>query len=188
MKRLKSTFNSKIFAFGSLLLLSNGLSPAIAQEENQQKLSTTMEWITTESGLRYRDVNHGKGETVQVGDTVRVHYNGWLDQINGSKQFDSSYDRKRPLSFEVGSKRVIAGSNLISLTTILITLLNIKPAYYGAGWDETLLTNFNVGGKREVIIPSSLGYGTRGAAGIIPPDATLYFVIELLGLTQGRSK
>ena len=117
-------------------------------------------FMTTESGLKYRDTNVGDGELPSPGDTVRVHYTGWLDDFgdeNGVK-FDSSYDRRSPLVFKVGVKQVIAG------------------------WDEALLTNMKVGGKRDIIIPSQLGYGKRGAGGVIPPDATLYFKIELVGI------
>lgn len=75
-----------------------------------------------------------------------------------SVRFDSSYDRRSPLSFKVGVHQVISG------------------------WDEALLTNFKVGGVREVVIPPDLGYGKRGAGGVIPPDATLFFKMELVGL------
>ena len=89
----------------------------------------------------------------------KVHYTGWLndfDDLDG--KFDSSYDRRKPLSFAVGTGRVIQG------------------------WDEGLLT-MKVGGKSRFIIPSKIGYGSRGAGGIIPPDATLYFEVELLSVT-----
>lgn len=115
-------------------------------------------FITTESGLKYRDTLVGDGDVPSPGDTVRVHYTGWLSDFESEKKFDSSYDRRSPLVFKVGVKQVIAG------------------------WDEGLLTNLKVGGKRELIIPAQLGYGSRGAGGIIPPDATLYFKIELVGI------
>jgi peptidylprolyl isomerase len=115
-------------------------------------------FITTDSGLKYRDTKVGDGDMPYPGDTVRVHYTGWLDDFESEKKFDSSYDRRSPLVFKVGVKQVIAG------------------------WDEALLTNMKVGGKRDIIIPSQLGYGSRGAGGVIPPNATLYFKIELVGL------
>lgn len=115
-------------------------------------------FITTSSGLKYRDIKAGDGASPQPGDTVRVMYTGWLDDFDSEKKFDSSYDRRSPLVFKVGVRQVIAG------------------------WDEGLLTNMKVGGKRELIIPASLGYGARGAGGVIPPNATLYFRIELVGI------
>lgn len=112
----------------------------------------------TESGLKYMDTVVGDGKLPTPGDTVRVHYTGWLDDFDGEKKFDSSYDRRSPLAFKVGTKQVISG------------------------WDEALLTDMKVGTKRQVVIPSDLAYGKRGAGGVIPPDATLYFTMELIGL------
>lgn len=89
---------------------------------------------------------------------MRVHYTGWLDDFESEKKFDSSYDRRSPLSFPVGTRKVIAG------------------------WDEGILTDLKVGGKRNLIIPPELGYGSRGAGGVIPPNAKLYFSIELVGI------
>eukprot|EP01031_Cornospumella_fuschlensis_P039626 gene39626-48242_t len=113
---------------------------------------------TTQSGLQYRDLKVGDGATPVPGDTVRVHYTGWLDGFDSPKKFDSSYDRRAPLVFKVGTHQVIAG------------------------WDEGLLTDMKVGGKRDLIIPADLGYGSRGAGGVIPPNATLYFRVELVGI------
>jgi FKBP-type peptidyl-prolyl cis-trans isomerase len=110
--------------------------------------------ITTESGLQYEDVVVGTGRQAQVGDTATVHYTGWLQ--NGTK-FDSSVDRKQPFSFRVGAGQVIKG------------------------WDEGVGT-MKIGGKRKLIIPPDLGYGSRGAGGVIPPNATLTFDVELLDL------
>ncbi|KAJ1413182.1 hypothetical protein B484DRAFT_335591 [Ochromonadaceae sp. CCMP2298] len=115
-------------------------------------------YTSTDSGLQYKELKIGDGEVPIPGDTVRVHYTGWLDGFDGVKKFDSSYDRRSPLVFKAGVKQVIAG------------------------WDEALLTGFKVGGKRQVIIPAALGYGARGAGGVIPPDATLYFTMELVGI------
>ena len=108
--------------------------------------------ITLESGLRYLEHIAGKGEITQVGNTVSVHYSGFL--ANGTK-FDSSHDRGQPFSFTLGDYRVIKG------------------------WEEGLL-NMKKGGKRTLIIPPVLGYGEKGAGGIIPPNATLMFEVELV--------
>lgn len=108
--------------------------------------------VTTPSGLQYVELVVGSGATAQAGQTVLVHYTGWLE--NG-KKFDSSVDRGQPFSFPLGVGRVIKG------------------------WDEGV-QGMKVGGKRKLIIPSNLGYGARGAGGIIPPHATLIFEVELL--------
>ncbi|MEK7747710.1 MAG: FKBP-type peptidyl-prolyl cis-trans isomerase [Nitrospirota bacterium] len=108
--------------------------------------------VTTASGLQYVDIVEGKGAAPKVGQTVDVHYTGWL--TNGTK-FDSSVDRGEPFSFVLGEGMVIKG------------------------WDEGLST-MKVGGKRKLTIPPTLGYGKRGAGGVIPPDATLIFDVELL--------
>lgn len=110
--------------------------------------------VTTSSGLQYIDIKVGAGATAQAGQTVSVHYTGWLE--NG-KKFDSSVDRGQPFSFPLGAGRVIKG------------------------WDEGV-QGMKVGGKRKLTIPSNLGYGARGAGGVIPPNATLIFEVELLGL------
>ncbi|BFU89207.1 MAG: Peptidyl-prolyl cis-trans isomerase [Nitrospira sp.] len=110
--------------------------------------------ITTSSGLKYVDQLVGAGEVAVAGKTANVHYTGWLE--NG-KKFDSSLDRGQPFSFPLGAGRVIKG------------------------WDEGV-QGMKVGGKRKLTIPSDLGYGSRGAGGVIPPNATLIFDVELLGL------
>ena len=109
---------------------------------------------TTASGLKYEDVNVGTGETATAGRTVSVHYTGWLTD---GKKFDSSKDRGKPFEFPLGGGRVIKG------------------------WDEGV-QGMKVGGVRKLTIPASLGYGSRGAGGVIPPDATLVFEVELLGV------
>ncbi len=112
--------------------------------------------VTTASGLKYVDVVTGKGASPTTGKTVKVHYTGTLE--NG-KKFDSSVDRNEPFSFTIGVGQVIKG------------------------WDEGVMT-MKVGGKRKLIIPSDLGYGARGAGGVIPPNATLLFDVELLDVAK----
>lgn len=109
---------------------------------------------TTKSGLKYVDEILGTGSSPKTGQTVKVHYTGWLE--NGTK-FDSSVDRGEPFNFVIGVGQVIKG------------------------WDEGVST-MKVGGKRKLVIPSVLGYGPRGAGKLIPPNATLVFDVELLGL------
>lgn len=110
---------------------------------------------TTASGLRYLELTEGDGDEAVAGKDVKVHYTGWLES-DGSK-FDSSVDRGDPFSFPLGAGRVIRG------------------------WDEGV-AGMKVGGKRKLIIPSALGYGAQGAGGAIPPNATLIFEVELLGV------
>ena len=110
--------------------------------------------VTTDSGLKYIDIVDGTGTTPQKGQTVSVHYTGTLE--NGTK-FDSSRDRGQPFQFPLGAGRVIKG------------------------WDEGIAT-MKIGGQRQLIIPPDLGYGSRGAGGVIPPNATLLFDVELLGV------
>ena len=114
--------------------------------------------VTTSSGLQIIDTKAGTGASPRAGQTVTVHYTGWLYQ-NGArgKKFDSSVDRGEAFSFPIGQGQVIRG------------------------WDEGVVS-MKVGGKRTLIIPPQLGYGARGAAGAIPPNATLIFDVELLGV------
>ncbi|HTJ97337.1 MAG TPA: FKBP-type peptidyl-prolyl cis-trans isomerase [Rhodocyclaceae bacterium] len=110
--------------------------------------------ITTASGLIIDDVIVGTGAEATAGQTVSVHYTGWL--TDGTK-FDSSKDRNDPFEFHLGGRQVIAG------------------------WDEGV-QGMKVGGTRKLTIPANLGYGARGAGGVIPPNATLVFEVELLDL------
>lgn len=112
--------------------------------------------VTTATGLKYTDVKLGSGASPVKGKQVKVHYTGTLE--NG-KKFDSSVDRNEPFSFVIGVGQVIAG------------------------WDEGVMS-MKVGGKRKLIIPSKLGYGERGAGGVIPPNATLLFDVELLDVAK----
>ena len=112
----------------------------------------------TNSGLKYTDVKVGTGAEAKAGQTVKVHYTGWLDNKGQKgKKFDSSVDRGKPFDFPLGAGRVIRG------------------------WDEGV-AGMKVGGKRQLIIPASLGYGERGAGSAIPPNATLIFDVELLAV------
>jgi peptidylprolyl isomerase len=114
--------------------------------------------MTTSTGLQITDTTVGTGATPKTGQICVMHYTGWLYE-NGvkGKKFDSSVDRGQPFEFPLGRQQVIAG------------------------WDEGVAT-MKVGGKRTLIIPPALGYGARGAGGVIPPNATLMFDVELLGV------
>ena len=111
-----------------------------------------MSIITTDSGLQYDELQVGEGAEATPGKTVTVHYTGWLTD---GKKFDSSKDRNDPFAFVLGGGMVIRG------------------------WDEGV-AGMKVGGKRKLVIPPELGYGARGAGGVIPPNATLVFEVELL--------
>ena len=111
---------------------------------------------TTASGLQYWDIVEGTGATAVVGSQVTVHYTGWLAY---GQKFDSSVDRGQPFSFPLGGGQVIKG------------------------WEEGV-AGMKVGGKRQLLIPPELGYGASGAGGVIPPNATLIFDVELLQVNR----
>ena len=118
-----------------------------------------MSLTMTSTGLQYEDITVGEGAEAKAGDHVSVHYTGWLQNEDGSAgaKFDSSKDRNQPFEFPLGAGHVIKG------------------------WDQGV-QGMKIGGKRTLVIPSALGYGPRGAGGVIPPNATLIFEVELLGV------
>ena len=149
---------SLILSAALLVLVAAGASAdekkPSAPGEPEKKSESKM--TKTSSGLQYEDTKVGTGATPQKGQTCVMHYTGWLWE-NGAKgkKFDSSLDRGTPFSFPIGQGHVIKG------------------------WDEGVAT-MKVGGKRTLLIPPDLGYGSRGAGGAIPPNATLLFEVELL--------
>ncbi|MBD2180678.1 FKBP-type peptidyl-prolyl cis-trans isomerase [Planktothrix sp. FACHB-1355] len=140
-------------AINQTLVADNTMSSAEKPASNEEAGNGKV--VTTESGLKYIDLVEGTGAIPKTGQTVIVHYTGTLE--DGS-QFDSSRDRNQPFSFPLGRGRVIKG------------------------WDEGIST-MRVGGRRQLIIPAELGYGSRGAGGVIPPNATLIFDVELLRIS-----
>ena len=142
----------------SLVLTGILTSNATAEIKKEVKKMQKTDEITTPSGLKYIDKVVGTGKSPTKGQTVTVHYTGWLNN-NGEKgkQFDSSVDHGQPFQFTIGVGQVIKG------------------------WDEGV-SKMKIGGERELIIPSLLAYGERGAGGDIPPNATLIFNVKLLGV------
>lgn len=135
-------------------------APSAEDVNNQNSNSTaTLQRVKTSSGLQYEDIKIGGGETARIGYNATVHYTGWLKSRDGStgRKFDSSRDRDEPFTFRLGAGQVIQG------------------------WDEGVL-GMRVGGIRKLIVPSYLGYGANGAPPNIPPNATLIFEVELLGI------
>ena len=132
------------------ILLAGALAIAMSST------ASAAETVTLPSGLKYKDEVVGTGPEPQAGQKVTVHYTGWLDEGGGKKgkKFDSSRDRNQHFSFTLGAGQVIRG------------------------WDEGVDT-MKAGGKRTLIVPPELGYGARGAGGVIPPNATLVFDVEL---------
>ena len=140
------------------IVLAAALTGSVAVGTSTSSMAQAAKTMTTASGLQIADSKVGTGATPKPGQTCVMHYTGWLYE-NGKKgkKFDSSVDRGEPFEFPIGQQRVIAG------------------------WDEGVAT-MKVGGKRTLIIPPALGYGARGAGGVIPPNATLMFDVELLGV------
>ncbi len=138
-----------------VLVVTIGVAAVAITTSTAEAAGKTM---TTQSGLTITDTTVGTGAIPEKGQTCVMHYTGWLYE-NGVKgqKFDSSVDRGQPFEFKIGVGQVIGG------------------------WDEGVAT-MNVGGKRTLIIPPELGYGARGAGGVIPPNATLIFDVELLGV------
>src|SRR5436305_3459510 len=146
----------------STLILAPGR--ALAQDkpaEKKEKPAMAMDKpegkeVVTSSGLKYVDQKAGEGEEAKTGDVVTVHYTGWL--TDGQK-FDSSLDRNQPFTFKLGAGQVIEG------------------------WDKGV-AGMKVGGKRKLTIPPGLAYGNRAVGGVIPPNSTLVFEVELLGIKK----
>ena len=151
----------KIFTLWIVLMVF-AVAGAWAQTDNSSPTKVTGKSKSTASGTEYWDITVGTGATATPGKTVTVHYTGWL--TNG-KKFDSSVDRGQPFVFPLGGGQVIKG------------------------WDEGV-AGMKVGGKRQLKVPPAAGYGAQGAGGVIPPNATLIFDVELLGVsnkaTQGK--
>lgn len=144
-----------------LLLVGVGLAIAACSDKEVKSASapaqaTEAKEVTTPSGLSYVDLVVGTGAQPVAGKAVKAHYTGWLE--NGTK-FDSSVDRGEPFVFTIGTGEVIPG------------------------WDEGVMS-MKVGGKRRLIVPPQLGYGAAGAGGVIPPNATLIFEVELLDVAK----
>jgi peptidylprolyl isomerase len=139
-------------------VVSTWIGVLVAVAPTAAPAQETGKMITTSSGLQFEDTEVGTGATPRAGQICVMHYTGWLYE-NGvkGKKFDSSLDRGQPFEFQIGVGQVIRG------------------------WDEGVAT-MKVGGKRTLIIPAELGYGARGAGGVIPPNATLMFEVELLGV------
>src|SRR5499427_6280408 len=147
----------RLISFLSIALLAafaiaQDTKPAAPEKKSESKM------IKTASGLQYEDTKVGTGPSPKSGQNCVMHYTGWLWE-NGAKgkKFDSSLDRGTPFTFPIGQGMVIKG------------------------WDEGVST-MKIGGKRTLLIPSQLGYGAKGAGGVIPPNATLLFDVELLGI------
>jgi peptidylprolyl isomerase len=144
---------SSVVAFALVTALTAAFTAAGSTTAAAQAAGKTM---TTASGLQITDTTVGTGATPKAGQICVMHYTGWLYQAGAKgKKFDSSVDRGQPFEFPLGRQQVIAG------------------------WDEGV-ASMKVGGKRTLVIPPELGYGARGAGGVIPPNATLIFDVELL--------
>lgn len=157
----KQAANLTDLALGLYLAASTMIfapATAAAQQSDNAAAAATLGPVTTASGLQFRDLKIGNGQAAQSGDTVDVHYTGWLQNADGSRgrKFDSSRDRGEPLSFTIGQHEVIKG------------------------WEEGL-QGMQIGGRRRLIIPAMLAYGPRNVGnGLIPPNSNLIFEVELV--------
>ncbi len=140
--------------FATTVALFLFAAATIAHADTTAPSKTKGKPVTTPSGLKYWELKKGSGAVAKAGDSVQVHYTGWLTE---GKKFDSSVDRGSPFVFKLGAGMVIKG------------------------WDEGV-AGMKVGGKRQLHIPAELGYGARGAGDAIPPNAALIFDVELLGV------
>jgi FKBP-type peptidyl-prolyl cis-trans isomerase len=141
---------TQIFSLGALAILAAAVT--LLAQSTAAPTKVTGKAKSTPSGVEYWDIVVGTGATAVAGKPVKVNYTGWLTD---GKKFDSSVDRHQPFPFTLGAGEVIKG------------------------WDEGV-EGMKVGGKRQLRIPPALGYGSRGAGGVIPPNATLIFDVELL--------
>jgi FKBP-type peptidyl-prolyl cis-trans isomerase len=153
-KRAKRRHNQRIILIVVIVVALAVYTLASYVRRSGNALAVGENMITTDSGLQYQDLAEGSGPAAQAGDMVRVHYTGWLE--DGAK-FDSSLDRDEPFEFQLGAGYVIPG------------------------WDEGV-AGMREGGKRQLVIPPGLAYGSQGAGGVIPPNAKLIFEIELLAI------
>ncbi len=142
------------FAVALVFGLLGSYGPTPAQDKKDDKKGKDSKVVTTKSGLKYEDLKVGDGKEAKAGDSVQVHYTGWLKD---GKKFDSSVDRGQPFTFKLGAGMVIKG------------------------WDEGV-AGMKVGGKRKLTIPPDLAYGAGGRPPVIPPSAELTFDVELLGV------
>lgn len=141
-------------ATAAAIIQPGAAGAVLADPTAEVDLST---FTTSDSGLKYKVIKEGTGAIPANGQTVKAHYTGWLDGFDSIRKFDSSRDRGRPFTFAVGKGQVIRG------------------------WDETF-SEMKVGERRQIVLPARLAYGDRGAGGIIPGGATLYFDVELLAI------
>ncbi|CAM9571587.1 unnamed protein product [Discosporangium mesarthrocarpum] len=145
---------SALATSAAVFTLTSGAGPSYS-DEGEGGGPKLGEEVTTSSGLKFKVTKEGKGASPKPGDTIKTDYTGWLNGFDeDGVKFDSSRDRGRPFSFRVGIGQVIKA------------------------WDETLL-DMKIGERRQITVPPELGYGSRGAGGIIPPNSTLYFDVEL---------
>src|ERR1700729_2465916 len=157
LKKMRRSFRNLSIAIAVAISAAGAVLAAIPHRASAQTTGKTM---TTASGLQMIDSVAGTGAAPKPGQICVMHYTGWLyEDGKKGKKFDSSVDRNEPFEFPIGQRKVIAG------------------------WDEGVAT-MKVGGKRTLIIPPALGYGARGAGGVIPPNATLMFDVELLEVKE----